>query len=188
MLKWRYIILITIISVLFTLLVFSETRIVNVPYGIAKAWFFMNVLPFGVSIMLNNRNDPDMVTACIGVALQWFVFAIVGPIFIKNIFRLFFPSSLAGSSTKKINEKNQMCPFKPGDSVRYKPRLHGMGLRTPVAFEILKYGQTYRVADVRNELYVVVEGLENHPGGGLYWTEFEASTPNNMGAEQSPAR
>jgi len=58
--------------------------------------------------------------------------------------------------------------------VRYKPSLRGMGLRTPVEFEILKYGQTYRVVEVQDETYVVVEGLEKHAGGGLYWTEYEA--------------
>jgi hypothetical protein len=49
-----------------------------------------------------------------------------------------------------------------------------MGLRTPVEFEILKYGRSYRVVEVQDDTYVVVEGLEKHAGGGLYWTEFEA--------------
>ena len=48
-----------------------------------------------------------------------------------------------------------------------------MGLRTPDQFDVLKYGQLYRVVDIQEELYVVVEGLEASPGGGLYWTEFE---------------
>jgi hypothetical protein len=40
--------------------------------------------------------------------------------------------------------------------------------------ERLTPGKTYIVCEVQEEHYVVVEGY-HHPGGGLYWTEFEAA-------------
>ena len=30
----------------------------------------------------------------------------------------------------------------------------------------------YRVTEIQKALYIVVEGY-SHPGGGIYWTEFE---------------
>jgi len=33
-------------------------------------------------------------------------------------------------------------------------------------------GHEYIVKEIQNDLYVVVEGYD-HPGGGIYWTEFE---------------
>jgi hypothetical protein len=33
-------------------------------------------------------------------------------------------------------------------------------------------GKAYKVVEIQRGRYVVVEGY-NHPGGGLYWTEFE---------------
>lgn len=37
----------------------------------------------------------------------------------------------------------------------------------------LKPGEKHKVIQVIQELYVVVEGLEDSPIGGLYWAEFE---------------
>jgi hypothetical protein len=42
------------------------------------------------------------------------------------------------------------------------------------ATERLVPGHVYRVARIEGEKYVVVEG-HNHPGGGLFWTEFQLS-------------
>jgi len=33
-------------------------------------------------------------------------------------------------------------------------------------------GKEYVVSEIQDDAYVVVEGYK-HPGGGLYWTEFE---------------
>jgi len=61
------------------------------------------------------------------------------------------------------------CPFKQGDVVTYKPSRRGYGLEDG---ERLVIGKNYRVERIDDGVYVVVEGYR-HPGGGLYWTEFE---------------
>jgi hypothetical protein len=61
------------------------------------------------------------------------------------------------------------CPFKAGDYVIYKPSRRGYNLEDGVRLEI---GRKYRVARIEKDNYVVVDGYQ-HPGGGLYWTEFE---------------
>lgn len=61
------------------------------------------------------------------------------------------------------------CVFKQGDWVVYKPSSRGHGLDDADRLEI---GKTYRVERIEKANYVVVEGYR-HPGGGIYWTEFE---------------
>ncbi|MEI8140615.1 MAG: hypothetical protein WCI03_12200 [bacterium] len=63
-----------------------------------------------------------------------------------------------------INE----CPFKVGDWVCYKPSIRGRGLQEG---DFLVPDRNYQILRIEKERYVVVEG-EDHPGGGLYWTEF----------------
>lgn len=64
------------------------------------------------------------------------------------------------------------APFKPGDEVVYTPSKRGfqMDVNFPGAAR-LEPGKAYRVKAIQDEAYVVVEGYD-HPGGGLYWTEF----------------
>ncbi len=62
------------------------------------------------------------------------------------------------------------CPFKVGDWVSYKPSLRGRGLQDG---DFLVSGCKYLISEIKNNVYVVVEG-ESHPGGGLYWTEFKS--------------
>lgn len=61
------------------------------------------------------------------------------------------------------------CPFKQGDLVVYRPSKRGHGLDDA---DLLEIGRTYCVERIEKENYVVVEGYQ-HPGGGIYWTEFE---------------
>lgn len=61
------------------------------------------------------------------------------------------------------------CPFKVGEWVVYNPSFRGRGLQEG---DFLISGHRYKVRKIDENLYVSVEG-ENHPGGGLYWTEFE---------------
>lgn len=61
------------------------------------------------------------------------------------------------------------CPFRVGDWVIYKPSLRGYGL---IDGERMIRSKRYRVEAIQEKVYVVVEGYR-HPGGGLYWTEFE---------------
>jgi hypothetical protein len=65
------------------------------------------------------------------------------------------------------------CPFRPGDTVRYWPSERGHNLDV-MSSERLTPGQTYTVAAIQQDNYVVVEG-DTHPGGGIFWTEFRAT-------------
>lgn len=69
------------------------------------------------------------------------------------------------------------CPFKIGDWVLYKPTPRGYGL---IDGERMVPGKMYRVEAIENKVYVVVEGYK-HPGGGLYWTEFEPAQGPSAG-------
>ena len=64
------------------------------------------------------------------------------------------------------------CPFKSGDLVVYKPTSRGLGLSVMTDFRALQPGNRYKVVDVVKDVYLVLEGFENSPGGGLHWSEF----------------
>jgi hypothetical protein len=68
----------------------------------------------------------------------------------------------------------QSCPFKKGDIVVYKPSVRGRGLGAHTYVADLVPGEKYKVASIEKKDYVVVEGFEDRPEGGLYWTEFSA--------------
>jgi len=53
--------------------------------------------------------------------------------------------------------------------VTYRPSRRGHGLDDA---DLLEIGKAYRIERIEKEDYVVVEGYR-HPGGGIYWTEFE---------------
>jgi len=36
----------------------------------------------------------------------------------------------------------------------------------------LEPGRKYKIARIDEDVSVVIEGFEDSPGGGLYWTEF----------------
>lgn len=65
------------------------------------------------------------------------------------------------------------CPFAVGDKVVYKPS--SKGLESDVMSDgasKLCPGRVYEVTAIVKDSYVVVAGY-HHPGGGLYWTEFQ---------------
>ena len=64
------------------------------------------------------------------------------------------------------------CPFKIGDLVVYQPTLHGRGHLVMTDLANLEPGRRYTIAKIDQNAYVVIEGFENSPGGGVYWTEF----------------
>jgi len=70
-------------------------------------------------------------------------------------------------------DRDKRCPFRVGESVVYRPSDRGLGLEVmALPSQRLTLGKTYRIREIQKECYVVVEGYD-HPGGGLYWTEFE---------------
>jgi hypothetical protein len=71
-----------------------------------------------------------------------------------------------------MSAKSEICPFKAGDHVVYRPSERGHNMDMPEGR--LVPGKTYVVQEIQQERYVVVEGYR-HPGGGIYWTEFAAA-------------
>lgn len=65
------------------------------------------------------------------------------------------------------------CPFKAGDKVIYKPSQRGRDLEVMSSQKLIP-GKEYEVLEIQNSAYVVLKGVD-HPGGGLYWTEFKAA-------------
>lgn len=72
-----------------------------------------------------------------------------------------------------MTSENDRCPFEVGQYVVYRPSSRGMTLDVMASpSQKLIPGHEYIVKEIQNDLYVVVEGYD-HPGGGIYWTEFE---------------
>lgn len=63
----------------------------------------------------------------------------------------------------------EKCPFKVGEKVVYKPSRRGHAYEDGERLEI---GKEYQVSAIVQDSYVAVEGYD-HPGGGIYWAEFE---------------
>ena len=77
---------------------------------------------------------------------------------------------VVGEHERRVRESAvEPCPFKKGDHVIYTPTKRGYDYTDGERMEI---GRTYRVEEIQDVNYVVVEGYR-HPGGGLYWTEFK---------------
>jgi len=70
-----------------------------------------------------------------------------------------------------VSSEGERCPFSVGQFVVYKPSWRGLALDV-MASEKLTPGKTYKIIEVQQDRYVVLEGY-SHPGGGLHWTEFE---------------
>jgi hypothetical protein len=68
-----------------------------------------------------------------------------------------------------------MSPFRPGDRVVYRPSTRGLSaeMMFPISQKLVPFAE-YVVKEVIEDRYVVIEGHE-HPGGGIYWTEFQAA-------------
>ena len=68
------------------------------------------------------------------------------------------------------NSRMQPAPFKVGQEVIYTPSQRGHDLDANFDGR-LEPGRRYRIVDIQKDSYVVVQG-DDHPGGGIYWTEF----------------
>jgi hypothetical protein len=67
------------------------------------------------------------------------------------------------------------CPFKVGDLVVYAPSQRIIGHNVMTDFSALRPGEIYKIATIQNDMYVIPEGFEDTPAGGLVWEAFEAS-------------
>ena len=68
-----------------------------------------------------------------------------------------------------------LAPFRVGDRVVYTPSDRGSALAAndPPAARLTP-GHAYRVVEIQEGRYVIVEG-HDHPGGGLHWSESRAA-------------
>jgi hypothetical protein len=69
---------------------------------------------------------------------------------------------------------SEKCPFKVGDMVMYRPNIKSNNSGTSKM--LLQEGRSYKIAQIKNDVYVVVEGDFSM---GIYWTEF-----SSIGARQ----
>ena len=66
-------------------------------------------------------------------------------------------------------------PFQAGDWVIYTPSLRGRSLVMHTDHAHLHPGDRYRIARVEQDAYLILEGFEDSPEGGLHWSEFSHS-------------
>jgi len=70
----------------------------------------------------------------------------------------------------------EKCPFEVGELVIYKPTPHGLAADAMAGPDgKLVPGKTYKVLEIQQDFYVLVEGYHN-PGDGIYWTEFAGAS------------
>ena len=74
-----------------------------------------------------------------------------------------------------MTTKKESCPFAVGDNVIYRPSARGLDLDVmSSSSEKLTPGKEYKIKEIQKGGYILVEGY-NHPGGGIYWSEFQPS-------------
>jgi len=80
----------------------------------------------------------------------------------------------AQAALEKNQTKTPESDYKPrvGDTVIYHPSSRGRALdimSSPA--EKLVPGESYKISEIRQNCYIVVNGYD-HPGGGIYWMEL----------------
>lgn len=77
------------------------------------------------------------------------------------------------------DSRMQPAPFKVGEEVIYTPSQRAYDLDANFSGSArLEPGRRYQIAEIQRGSCVVVEGYD-HPGGGLYWTEFSRAPERN---------
>jgi len=79
---------------------------------------------------------------------------------------------LTGATISLTGDYGAVCPFRVGDSAVYTPTDRGRSLLLHTSHASLVAGQSYRIARIDRGVYLVLEGFESDPGGGLHWGEF----------------
>ena len=70
-----------------------------------------------------------------------------------------------------------MCPFEVGETVLYTPSPRTRSLVPDDDHARLQPGGRYRVADIEDDSYLVLEGFTSSTGKGLHWRNFSAVPP-----------
>ena len=65
------------------------------------------------------------------------------------------------------------CPFQVGDFVVFRHRSGKAGF--PGEYGLPNVGQIVKVTAIVKDIYLQWEGMGSYPGGGLYWSEFDAA-------------
>lgn len=71
-----------------------------------------------------------------------------------------------------------MCPFRIGDFVRYRPTVAGRGHLVMTDLAKLERNAVYRIFEIIEDDYVVLEQFETAIPNAIHWTEF---TPHKHG-------
>lgn len=133
-----------------------------------------NDLVEGLKIWINLRSEPRTMLAVEIVSvydlkeLQLNLEQLLNDVKRGMAFSHFYERPIL-KALNKLKGAMSKCPFKVGDRVVYKPSLRGYALDDDRRLQI---GQEYRIEKIEEENYIVVEGYR-HPGGGIFWTEFE---------------
>lgn len=73
-----------------------------------------------------------------------------------------------------MTAQKEPCPFTVGEQVIYRPSSRGLDLDVMSSpSEKLTPGKEYKIKAIQKGRYVLVHGYD-HPGGGIYWTEFQS--------------
>jgi hypothetical protein len=72
----------------------------------------------------------------------------------------------------------EKCPFKQGDIVVYAPTARGRGLLAMTDLAELQPGNKYRIVEIYEVDYIVLEGFENAVPSAIFWSEFKLAGPD----------
>ena len=78
--------------------------------------------------------------------------------------------------------KAEKSPFSAGEIVVYKPTPDIIGHNIMTDLVNLIPGRKYKISEIKNGIYIILEGFESSPTGGLYWNAFEKVKYENHGA------
>lgn len=62
------------------------------------------------------------------------------------------------------------CPFSVGQTVYYRPGPRAYGWTVPESMP--PPGTAVKITGIVNQAYILIEGYEDHPGGGMHWQCF----------------
>ncbi len=71
-----------------------------------------------------------------------------------------------------------MCPFQVGEWIRYTPTQRGRGHLVMTDLANLIPNESYRIDEIVENDYVVLEGYESAIPNSIHWTEFTSDTAN----------
>jgi len=72
----------------------------------------------------------------------------------------------------------EKCPYKTGDVVVYAPTPRGRDLLVMTDLARLRPGDHYKIVEIYEENYLVLEGFAKAVPSAVFWTEFKCEESN----------